>query len=233
MHDATCVAPPQLNQPRHGYRFSADAVALAEFAQASATDTVLDLCSGCGVVPILLWQRSPFRYGVGVELDAELTTLARRNVAQLHLENKIRMVKRDIRFFGPDDLEDMSPVSRFDLITANPPYWRSDEGRLNPNLQKAAARHEIFLKLDEVFAAARRFLKPGGRLYLSHLESRKREILTNLERTGLVIRRTQSVSGLSGRLLFEAHLNEKASGPNLKFSTPLFQAPCSMHCHSL
>src|SRR5688572_5183855 len=104
MHDATCLAIPQLSlsQPQCGYRFSADAVALAEFAQASTADTVLDLCSGCGVVPILMWQRSPFRYGVGVELDAELATLARGNVAQLHLENKIHMVQGDIRFLGPD-----------------------------------------------------------------------------------------------------------------------------------
>lgn len=218
MHDATCVATPQLNQPQRGYRFSADAVALADFAQASAADTVLDLCSGCGVVPILMWQRSPFRYGVGVELDAELATLGQGNVAQLHLENKIHIVQGDIRFFGPDDLQDISPVSQFDLVTANPPYWRLDEGRLNPNLQKAAARHEVFLTLDEVLAAARRLLKPGGRFYLSHLVFRKREILANLERTGLVIRRTQSVSQLSGRLLFEAHLNENNSGPNLKFS---------------
>jgi tRNA1Val (adenine37-N6)-methyltransferase len=221
MHDATCGATPQLNQPQRGYRFSADAVALAEFAQASATDTVLDLCSGCGVVPILMWQRFPFRYGVGVELDAELATLACRNVTQFHLEGKIHIVQGDIRFLSPNDLQVIAPAvssGRFEVITANPPYWPLDEGRLNPNLQKAAARHEVFLTLDEVLAAARRFLKPGGRLYLSHLESRKSEILANLEQRDLVIRRTPSVSGLSGRLLFEAHLNEKTSGPNLKFS---------------
>jgi len=209
MHNATCVAIPQLSQPRRGYRFSADAVALADFAQASATDTVLDLCSGCGVVPILMWQRSPFRYGVGVELDAELATLARHNVAQFHLADRIQMVHADIRFLDSNDLQGISFVvssSLFDVVTANPPYWPLDQGRLNPNLQKAAARHEIFLTLHEVLAAARRFLKPGGRLYFSHLESRKSEILENLERTGLVILKTQSVSRLPSRVLFEAHL---------------------------
>ena len=209
MHNATCVAIPQLSQPRRGYRFSADAVALADFAQASAADTVLDLCSGCGVVPILMWQRSPFRYGVGVELDAELATLASRNVAHFYLADRIHMVQADIRFLDSNDLRGISSVvssSRFDLVTANPPYWPLDQGRLNPNLQKAAARHEIFITLHEVLAAARRFLKPGGRLYFSHLESRKSEILENLERTGLVIRKTQSVSRLPSRVLFEAHL---------------------------
>ena len=209
MHDATCHALPQLSQPRRGYRFSADALALADFAKAGAGDAVLDLCSGCGVVPILMWQRSPFRCGVGVELDAELCALALHNVAQRNLETTIHIVQADLRFLQSDDLEDICSVSKFDLVTANPPYWRSYEGRLNPNLQKAAARHEVFLKIDDVLAAARRFLKPGGRLYLCHLESRKDEILENLERTGLVIRRTQGISGLSGRLLFEAHLNRK------------------------
>ena len=210
MHDAACVSIPQLSQPQRGYRFSADAVALVEFAQASATDTVLDLCSGCGVVPILMWKRSPFRYGVGVELDPELATLAQRNVTQFHLEDKIHIVQGDIRFLGANELQIISPAvssGLFDVITANPPYWPADRGRLNPNLQKAAARHEVFLKLEEVLAAARRFLKPGGRLYLSHLESRQSEILENLERTGFLICRTQSVSALPGRVLFEAHLN--------------------------
>jgi len=185
MHSATSLAIAQLSQPQRGYRFSADAVALANFAQAGATDTVLDFCSGCGVVPILMFQRSPFRYGVGVELDAELATLARRNVTQFHLEDQIHIVHGDIRCLDSEDLQVISPAvssGRFDVITANPPSWPADRGRLNPNLQKAAARHEIFLTLHEVLAAVRRFLKPGGRLYLSHLESRKNEILENLER---------------------------------------------------
>jgi len=210
MSDATCAATTLLSQPRRGYRFSADAVALAEFAQASPVETVLDLCSGCGVIPILMWQRSPFRYGVGVELDAELANLARNNVAQFHLEDKIHILQADIRFLGWENLQGISPVvssSRFDVITANPPYWPVDRGRLNPNLQKAAARHEISVTLADVLATVRRFLKPGGQFYLSHLESRQSEVLESLARDNLEICRVQRVSGLIGRLLFEARLD--------------------------
>src|SRR6185436_18291060 len=199
MNEALNFGAVRFSQPRQGYRFSADAVALAEFAQASATDTVLDLCSGCGVILILMWQRAPFRYGVGVELDVELATLAQSNVTQFHLEGKIRILQADIRCLKSISTPDS--VSRFDVITANPPYWPAGRGRLNPNLQKAAARHEISLTLEEFFPAALRFLKPGGRLYFSHLESRKSQILDNLEQADLVIRRTQGVSGLTGRLL--------------------------------
>jgi tRNA1(Val) A37 N6-methylase TrmN6 len=111
-----------------------------------------------------------------VELDPELATLAHRNVTQFHLEGKIHIVQGDIRFLSPNDLQVICPAvssGRFDVITANPPYWPLDRGRLNPNMQKAAARHEVFLTLEEVLAAAGLLLKPGGRLYLSHLESRR------------------------------------------------------------
>lgn len=210
MNEATGLARTQLSQPRHGYRFSADAVALARFAQASPSETVLDLCSGCGVVPLLLWQRAPFRYGVGVELDGELVSLAWRNVAQFHLEHRICILQADIRFLGLGNLEEVAPLltpGGFDAITANPPYWPAGRGRLNPDLQKAAARHEISLTLAEVIAAARRFLKPGGRFYLSHLESRQHEIVECLARNNLETFRTHRVSGLTGRLLFEARLD--------------------------
>ena len=156
-----------------------------------------------------MWLRSPFRHAAGVELDAELSTLARNNVARFHLEDKIHMIQGDIRFLGSDDLQGVSPFassSRFDVITANPPYWPADRGRLNPNLQRAGARHEISLTLAEVLAAVRRFLKPGGRFYLSHLESRQNEILERLRRDNLAVRRVQRVSGRTGRLLLEAHL---------------------------
>ena len=216
MHHATCDAIPQLSQPRRGYRFSGDAVALAEFAKASATETVLDLCSGCGVVPILMWQRSPFRHAVGVELDAELSALARNNVAEFRLDDKITMVQADVRSLRTVHLQGTHPFEksiRFDVITANPPYWPAHHGRLNPNAQKAVARHEISLTLAEVLAAARRFLKPGGRFYLSHLESRQDEILARLTRDTLAVCRVQQVSGLAGRMLFEAHLQQ---GPNAR-----------------
>jgi tRNA1Val (adenine37-N6)-methyltransferase len=149
-------------------------VALADFAQAGATDTVLDLCSGCGVVPILMFQRFPFRHGVGVELDAELATLARRNVTQFHLEDQIHIVQGDIRCLDSEDLQVISPAvsfGRFDVITANPPYWPADRGRLNPNLQKAAARHEIFLRSRG--AAVRRVPETRRAPVPLSLESRK------------------------------------------------------------
>jgi tRNA1Val (adenine37-N6)-methyltransferase len=207
---ATCLDTSRFSQPARGYRFSADAVALAGFAQAYNFETVLDLCSGCGVIPILMWQRSPFRQGVGVELDLELATLAQSNVVQFGLANKVTIIKADIRSLSVGDLQAGHPGSsalRFDVITANPPYWAVGRGRLNPNLQMAAARHETSLTVADLFSAVHKFLKPGGRFYLSHLESRRDEILESFGRAHLLLHSIQQIPDLADRLLFEAHMD--------------------------
>ena len=56
----------------------------------------------------------------------------------------------------------------FDLVISNPPYRRLRSGRLNPDGQRAIARHELKSSLADVFGAARHLLDHGGRL-ASHL----------------------------------------------------------------
>jgi len=201
---------PKFIQPRNGYRFSQDAVALAAFAEAGPAESVLDLCSGCGVIPILMWQRSPFHYGVGVELDAELAAVARGNLATFQLQDQFRLIQADVKSLRSGDLRSCSSASpdRFDVVTANPPYWPAHLGRLNPNLQRAAARHEISLTLADVVATARRFLRPGGRFYLSHLEMRQHEIREHFARNDLEVLRMRRCSGRICRVLFETHLSQ-------------------------
>ena len=41
-----------------GFRFGMDAVFLAEFATVRDTDRVIDLGTGTGVIPLLLWARA-------------------------------------------------------------------------------------------------------------------------------------------------------------------------------
>jgi len=199
------------SQPRDGYRFSSDSVALAEFAQSGTNEVILDLCSGCGVVPILMWQRRPFRKAIGVETDAELVALARENVAHFQLEDRVQILRADVRSLSWEDLVPFSPsisASRFDVITCNPPYWPLGTGRINPTSQKATARHEISLALGELLSAGGRFLKPGGRLYLAHLEARQAEILSGLRNENFDVARTCSLPGKTRRILFEARLCE-------------------------
>jgi ribosomal protein L3 glutamine methyltransferase len=75
---------------------------------------VLDLCTGSGCLAILAAMRFPHATVDAVEFSAEALAVARRNVADHGMEDRIRLLKGDL--FAPVAGE------RYDLIIANPPY---------------------------------------------------------------------------------------------------------------
>ena len=42
----------------------------------------------------------------------------------------------------------------FDIVISNPPYRKLNTGRMNSNLEKAIARHELSMDLESVIAKA-------------------------------------------------------------------------------
>jgi tRNA1Val (adenine37-N6)-methyltransferase len=49
----------RVKQQGSGYRFSLDAVLLAQYASPGPDHTVLDLGTGCGIIPLILAYRYP------------------------------------------------------------------------------------------------------------------------------------------------------------------------------
>jgi len=169
----------------------------------------LDLCTGVGIIPLLVWERNPFWYAVGIELQKELAELAAKNVRQNHLTEKILIVQEDLRVFRFDslDLPQRFPtVDRFDVISANPPYRAAGSGRMGPNSQRALARHEIQLTFPQLIKACQQFLKPDGRFCFVHLAARETQVLGNLKDHGFTIRRKEysRTKGHKALLLIEA-----------------------------
>jgi tRNA1Val (adenine37-N6)-methyltransferase len=82
-----------LNQPGSGYRFSIDAVILSHLVCPVPGETILDLGTGCGVIPIMLAFRHPEIRVIGVEIQPALSRLARQNVADNHLADRIRVIE--------------------------------------------------------------------------------------------------------------------------------------------
>jgi tRNA1Val (adenine37-N6)-methyltransferase len=154
--------PLSIRQPEKGYRFSIDSVLLAGFAASFCRGTVLDLGTGCGVLLLLLSRLSgSMSSGAGVELQEELAGFARENFRSNGPEGALRAFEGDFR----GELPGIVPGS-FDLVVSNPPYGRVGEGRRNPEPGKEAARHEVSASLEELFAAAGRYMAPWGRFAL-------------------------------------------------------------------
>jgi tRNA1Val (adenine37-N6)-methyltransferase len=165
----------RLKQHRLGYRFSIDAVILAGGLHPRPGDTVVDLGTGCGVIPLILAFRHPGVRVWGVELQEPLATLAAENVCANEMSPQVTILRADLRDIGPDAFGGL-----VDWVVSNPPYRRGRSGRVNLEPQRALARHEIAMTLSDLVGAARRLLKSGGRLVTVYAAERITDLLLQM-----------------------------------------------------
>lgn len=161
-------------QNTKGFCFGQDAVLLSGFAKVKRGEKALDLCTGTGIIPILLEAKTNGEHFSAIELQSISADMAMRSVKYNCLENKIDIVCGDIR-----KIEDYFKLQNFDIITCNPPYMTVGTGSVNDASPKAIARHEIMCDISDVFNASAKMLKFGGRLYLVHRPERLTDIFYN------------------------------------------------------
>jgi tRNA1(Val) A37 N6-methylase TrmN6 len=177
-------------QPRDGYRFSLDPLLLAEFAGVRDGEKVIDLGTGCGVIPLVLARRFGAARFVGVELQEEMAALAARNVALNGLSERIEIVADDVQ-----SLRKHYPASAFDRVLANPPFRKSGSGKVSPMAGRDLARHESTAGLADFLAAAKYLVRPGGGICFVYHVSRLPELLTEAMKLKLAPVRFRMVHG--------------------------------------
>lgn len=178
----------QIIQDPGRFCFGMDAVLLSGFAKARKTDTVLDMGTGTGIIPILMEAKYGCAHLTGLEIQEESADMARRSVALNHLDEKIDIITGDIKEAG-----NLFPPASFDCVTCNPPYMIGQHGLTNPEEPKAIARHEVLCTLEDVIRNAARVLKPGGHFYMVHRPFRLAEIMTIMSQYKLEPKRMQLV----------------------------------------
>ena len=178
----------QIIQKKDGFCFGMDAVLLSGFAAVKPGEKAIDLGTGTGIIPILLEAKYEGEHYTGLEIQDEVAEMAARSVALNHLEERVTIIKGDIkeasRLFG---------AASFDVVTSNPPYMNDAHGLKNPDLPKAIARHEVLCTLDDVAREAAKLLRPGGRFYMVHRPHRLIEIITALTKYKLEPKRMKMV----------------------------------------
>jgi tRNA1Val (adenine37-N6)-methyltransferase len=177
-----------LRQAPGGYRFSLEAFLLVDFVSVTRASAILDLGTGCGVMALFLARRFPHVRVIGMELQASLATIARQNVVQNALGAQVSIVQADAR-----DATRLFTAGAFGTVVCNPPYRAVGSGRLNANLEKAMARHELTLTLAQLVQACRHGLADAGLLALVYHPSRFAELCVRLDAAGLQPRRIRLV----------------------------------------
>lgn len=190
-------ADERLDDLQNGYRliqntrdfcYGIDAVLLSWFARVKRGERALDLCTGSGVIPILLKAKTEGEHFTGLEIQERSAATARKSVAYNGLEDDVSIVTGDVR-----EAVSIFGAASFPVVTCNPPYMTGNHGLANAAPAKAIARHEILCTLEHVVSQTAALLTDRGRFYMVHRPFRLAEIMGTLMKHGLEPKRMQLV----------------------------------------
>lgn len=127
-----------------------------------AIGRVLDLCTGSACLAIIAAGRFPHAQVDAVELSPAALEVARLNVADYDLEDRVHLFEGDL--FAP------LRGQRYDLVIANPPYVTAEEVAAfppeygsEPQMAHIAGADGLDI-VHRILNEARRHLNPGGGL---------------------------------------------------------------------
>ncbi|WP_319371074.1 methyltransferase [uncultured Ilyobacter sp.] len=192
-------------QKKNGFRFSVDAVILADFFKGKKPGKLLEIGTGTGIISILLSDREEIGKITALEVQPEMAELAERNMIRNGLKGRIEVVLGDVK--------EMKSGNMYDYVISNPPYMPLDGKKINMHDNKALSRHEINLTLEELVKNAKRLLKPRGQFFVVHRTHRFSDIACIFEREGFSLKRVKFVysdnKSSSNLVLIEASKGRK------------------------
>ena len=164
-------------QPISGYRFTSDAVELANFVKVRNGGCVVDLCSGCGVIGILVNAKNRVGHTYLVELQPELAAMSRQSIEYNRLDN-FTILNRPLQGVAADLVN-----VKVATVVCNPPYFTTNI--IKGVETEAIARYEIKVTMSEIIAEAGRLLGDGGRFYCCYPISRIVDVFACMRASGL------------------------------------------------
>lgn len=166
------LAGLRLIQKKNGFRFGVDAVLLSDFAKDIRADRMLDMCTGSGIVPVLMWAKTTIPEIFGIEIQEEIFDTAKRTVELNGISDRVFLENGDIK-----NGYEIYGKRSFGLITCNPPYMPAGAAVKNELTAKVIARHEVMCTLEDVVSSAAMLLKQQGHLVLVHKPTRLADII--------------------------------------------------------
>lgn len=201
------------------FKFSLDSILLAEFVEIkNNVRTIVDFCTGNAPVPLILSTKTKARI-YGFEIQPKIYELAKLSVRENNLESQIDIINANLT----ETLEYILPES-VDAVTCNPPYFKYDKRSLvNEDEEKAIARHEIKMNLEDLMTSAKYILKEKAPLYIVHRCDRLEEILDCLDKYSFKVKKLQFIYAGYGKeaimVLIKATKNGKMG--SLKVMPPV------------
>lgn len=215
--DALFQGKLKIIQTKRGYRFSIDAVLLAHFVKIDGSEKIIDLGTGNGVIPLILAFLYPAARITGLELQEEMVERALRSTDLNRLEQSVKIIQGDVR-----SVKNVFSPHGFDAAVCNPPYRETASGRINPDLERRIARHEIMGCLMDFLRAGYHLVRRGGRMSLVYPATRMVDLLQAMRVAGVEPKRLRLVHSFAGTVATLVLVEGVKGGRNeLKVMPPL------------
>ena len=206
-------------QNKKEFCFGIDAVLLSDFAKKTKKNAkVIDLCTGTGIIAILLTAKSPASKIIGVEIQEHIAEMACRSVEMNDLSKKVEIMNDDLM-----NLKNKIIAGSIDTVTVNPPYKPKNSGIINEKDTKTIARHEISCTLEDIVKESARLLNTGGNLCMVHKVERMTDIFVLFRKYKLEPKRMRLVySKLNEPATLVLIEGVKGGKPFLKMEAPIY-----------
>lgn len=201
------------------FKFSIDSVLLAEFVSVKKNQKeLLDLCSGNCPVPMILHKKfGDLLNYTAIELQKEIYELGVKSLEYNNIKD-INYIKGDLL-----DYKNYFFNKKYDIITCNPPYFVNYNDNYNKNDIKAIARHELTMKLEDIFLVSSKLLENQGSLFLVHRPERLADIIICSKKYNFGVKKLQNIHNDSNSqccfILVELVYNAK---DYVKINKPIF-----------
>lgn len=180
-------------QKKEGFRFGIDAVLLSCFAKDIKAEKMLDMCTGSGIVPVLMSAKTNIPKIFGIEIQEEVFNMANRTLELNGLLDRVHFqcgdIKNSVEIYGK---------RQFDLITCNPPYMPAGRAVMSELDTKIIARHEVMCTLEDVIQNGAMLLKQQGHLVLVHKPTRLADIICLMRDNDIEPKRIQFIHKQAG-----------------------------------
>lgn len=163
------------------HRFGTDAFLLAKYANVRRDSVVVDLCTGCGIIPLIFCKNTPPAKIYAIDIQSEAIELLKTTIAQNNLSDTIFPILCDLRELS----QDLITFECADIVTVNPPYMTDGSGAERLSKAQAIARHELMCNINDVCRAAARLLKYGGLLKMCHRPERLADVICAMRESGI------------------------------------------------
>ncbi len=218
------IVTPTLSiyQKENVFSYGTDAVILAKYVSAfyksMKNKTMCDLCSGTGIIPLMICDDNEGITATGLEINEDACEIAVMSADASSIDDRYTQIHGDVK-----NVRKLFKSESFDFVTCNPPYMTADSGYMCNDDYKTIARHEILCNIDDVFKAAFYLLRTGGSFFVVYRSDRLQALFTAAQSNRFQIKDMTFVTNdalpSASKLVLCRAMKDSAEGLKLTAST--------------